>query len=226
MKTPFKLVLASTLSVLLFSTYGCKKNDVPSGPNDLGGETNIPLTEVGSTSSLYMSVNGINLPTAEMTVTTNDDGIVRYHAEMDLTGDPDSALYADLIPEEYKDENGMIVGDFEFKVTSEGWQDFFQSNKPWTIVKYDDGVGTEYPLTTDRGVELKRTVTEKTGEDDWPLGFYLIKTSKVEEENPPYMKEASKITYRANHRFGLVYIEIELKDGNTAAVEILPWHLL
>lgn len=220
-----KKVLAMMILPLFFTISACKK-DVPNGPNDLGGETNIPLTQVGSVSSIYITINGVNLPSAEMTVTRNDDGIVTYHAEMDLTGDPDSAMYADLIPPEYKDENGMIVGDFEFKITSEGMQDFFQSNKPWTIVKYDDGVGTEYPLTTDRGQELVRTVTEKTGEDDWPLGFYYIKTSKVEEENPPYMKEAAKITYRANHRFGIVYMEVLLKDGNRAAVEVVPWFLL
>ena len=69
-------------------------------------------------------------------------------------------------------------------------------------------------------------VPEKTGEDDWPLGFYYIKTSKVEELNPPYIKEAERIVYRANHRFGLVYLEIQLKDGNNAAIEIVPWFLL
>ena len=225
MKSIKRIALGSVLLAGLVVTNGCKK-DVPSGPNDLGGETNIPLTEVGSTSSVYLTFNGNNLPGAEMTVTKRENGIVSYHVVMDLTNSPDSALFADLIPAEYQDEEGRIVGDFDFKITSDGIQDFFQSSKPWTVVKYDDPVGTQYPLTTDRGEELVRTVTEKTGEDDWPLGFFYIKTSKVEEENPPYMKEAAKVSYRANHRFGLVYIEVELKDGNTAAVEILPWHLL
>ncbi len=222
MKKIFSIALTA---VLLTSLNSCKKDD-PEGPNDLGGETNIELTQVGNESSLYIEIGGINLPGGTMTVTANNGGIVTYHAFVDLTGSPDSALIASLVPAEYKTPDGNIQGDFNFKITSEGVQDYFQQNQPWTIVKYADEVGAEYPFTNLNGETTVRRVTEKTGEDDWPMGFLYIKTSKVEQVLPTSDEVASKITYRANHKFGLVYIEVELKNGSTAKLDIYPWFML
>ncbi len=223
MKKIFSIALTA---VLLTSLNSCKK-DSPEGPNDLGGETNIELTQVGNVSSAYMKFGSMNLPSGEMTVTSNDNGIVTYHMFVDLTGSPDSAMLAGVIPDSYKDADGNVSTEFTFKITSEGVQDIFKRDRPWTIVKYDDEVGTTYPFTTDNGTELVRTITEKTGQDDWPMGFMYIKTSKVEQLLPPTDKTAEKITFRANHKFGLVYIELQLKNGGgTASIDIVPWFLL
>ncbi len=222
MKKIFSITL---IAALLTSLNSCKKDD-PKGPNDLGGETNIELTQVGNESSVYINVGGINVNTGTITVIANNDGIVTYHGVVDLTGHPDSALISALVPAEYKTPDGKIEGDFNLKITSEGVQDFMQENKPWTVVKYADGVGAEYPFTNIYGETSKRTVTEKTGQDDWPMGFLYIKTSKVEHYLPESDQVASKITYRANHKFGLVYIEVELKNGSTATMDIFPWFML
>lgn len=223
MKKIFSLAL---VAALLTSLNSCKKDD-PEGPNDLGGETNIELTQVGNVSSAYMKFGNMDLPSGEMTVTSNDNGIVTYHMFVDLTGSPDSAMLAGVIPDEYKDADGNVSTEFTFKITSEGVQDIFKRDRPWTIVKYDDGVGTTYPFTTDNGTELVRTITEKTGQDDWPMGFMYIKTTKVEQMLPPTDKTAEKITFRANHKFGLVYIELQLKNGGgTASIDIIPWFML
>ncbi|MFN8321026.1 MAG: hypothetical protein U0T74_00085 [Chitinophagales bacterium] len=226
MKILNRISLAALTICFVLLTDSCKKNDTPNGPNDLGGETNIPLTQVGSVTSVYIKINGVNMPNGEMTVTNNSNGIVKYHMVIDLNGQADSALLAGLTPAEYQDGNGHLVTDLTLKITSEGIQDYSQGDKPWTIVKYEDNVGATYPFTTDKGKNLLRTVTEKTGVDEWPLGFYYIKTSKVEEIDPPSIKEADHIIYRANHKFGLVYAEIHLKDGNTASISLLPWFLM
>lgn len=223
MKKIFSLAL---VAALLTSLNSCKKDD-PEGPNDLGGETVIELTQVGNVSSAYMKFGIMDLPSGEMTVTSNNKGVVTYHMFVDLTGSPDSAMLAGVIPDEYKDANGNVSTEFTFKITSEGVQDIFKRDRPWTIVKYNDGVGTTYPFTTDNGTELVRTITEKTGQDDWPMGFMYIKTTKVEQLLPPDDKTAEKITFRANHKFGLVYIELQLKNGGgTASIDIIPWFML
>ena len=225
MKSAKKMIYAVVLMALFAGAGSCKK-ETTEGPNDLGGDTNIQLTQVGNVSSTYMTFGGASLPQGTMTVTHNDGGIVTYHLYIDLTGRPDSAALSALVPASYKDGNGHVVTDFKFKITSEGIQDYFNHERPWTVVKYADAVGTVYPYTSNNGTHQERTVTEKTGLDDWPMGMLYIKTSKVEEVMPANDKTASKITFRANHKFGLVYVEVQLKNGQTATINIIPWFML
>lgn len=221
-----RLAFAMSAIVLLTHTSSCKK-DKNNGPNDLGGDTNIPLTQVGNESSVYLTIGAAGTSiNGTMTVTKNEDGIVTYKLLADLTGNSDSTLIAALVPAEYKDNQGRISGEFKFKITSEGIQDYFHSNKPFTVVKYNDNVGDSYSVTTNNGNTLTRTVIEKTGIDEWPLGFLYIKTIAVEQDVPASDELLEKITYRANHRFGLVYIKANLKNGQTVEAKIMPWFLL
>lgn len=221
-----RIRVATVIAAVVLLVSGCKKNETPNGPNDLGGETDIPLTKVGSVTSFYVKMNGVEMPSGEMTVTSNNNGVVNYRLVVDLHGRPDSAFLAGLAPAEYNDGNGHLTADLKLKITSEGIQDYSQGDKPWTIVKYDDNVGDTYPYTTNQGRTLVRTVTEKTGLDDWPFGFFNIKTIKVEEVDPPNVKDASKIVFRANHKFGLVYAELQMRDGTVLNIELIPWFLL
>jgi hypothetical protein len=61
------------------------------------------------------------------------------------------------------------------------------------------------------------TFVEKTGVDDYGYGFMLIKVIKVEED-PSYLSGGGieKITYVANHRFGLVGLKFTFGDGTSA----------
>ena len=60
----------------------------------------------------------------------------------------------------------------------------------------------------------KRKVVARSSEDDYSYGFFNIKVIKVEEDLN--MMGVSKITYWANHKFGLVGIEFKLDDNTTA----------
>jgi hypothetical protein len=64
-------------------------------------------------------------------------------------------------------------------------------------------------------------VVAKTGVDDYPYGFMLIKVIQV-EETPNYLKTTgiSKITYVANHKFGLVGVKFTLDDGSNVTFPI------
>ena len=74
----------------LFAANSCKKD---SGPNVLGGETNIPLTQKDSVTDIYFTVNGgSSLPGASIKVLSNDNGMVTYGATVDLNAYPDSVV--------------------------------------------------------------------------------------------------------------------------------------
>ena len=83
---------------------------------------------------------------------------------------------------------------------------------------YDCKVGDEYNFTTADGKKVSRKVVAKSTEDDFPYGFYYIKTIDVEQNsNIPGVK---KIEYKLNHKFGLVYIAMVMEDGTTISSNI------
>ena len=83
------------------------------------------------------------------------------------------------------------------------------------LINYNSNVGDTYPIGSTGRV---RTVVSKTGVDDYPYGFYLIKTIQV-ESNRLGLRSAtgvSKITYIANHKFGMVGVKVTFTDGSSA----------
>ncbi len=122
----FSLLLAVVLTI-----NSCKKNN---DPNVLGGDTNIPLTQKDSVTSLYFTVNGgTSLPGATIKVISNDNGMVTYGATVDLNAYPDSVVSAltTMVPELISYYNpkdltwslspsGIITVQFKLKITSEG----------------------------------------------------------------------------------------------------------
>ncbi len=228
MKTKWVFYLGFLLLAVFLT---CSKDD--NDPNSLGGDTNIALTAVNSETSVFGSYQGLNVSGGKITVKSNDKGLVTYEAVVDLNQFPDSLkLKALTIMGQvfayynFSDTSYSITPDnklkfqFQLKITSEGYMDFFTEGKPWVIGKYGDGVGTKYTVTNDNGEELVREVTEKTGNDDWPFGFYLIKTSKIEHVAPADNPAFEKVTYRINHRFGLVYVEYLLRDGTVLRLNV------
>ncbi|MFN8259979.1 MAG: hypothetical protein U0X41_03465 [Chitinophagales bacterium] len=209
----------------ILAIFSCKKDDL----GKLGGETDLELTKVGRESSVYVETNGGEVPEMFMTVVSNDNGNVTYKVVVDFTGNPDSAAIVPLIPANLKDAQNRANFEVKLRITSEGIQDYINdASKPFTLVKYDSNVGDSYSFTTSDGVKITRTVTEKTGVDDFPFGMMYIKTTKVEQTtfNPVMGALVSKITYRANHKFGLVYMEASMKNGNTMKIYIYPWFLM
>lgn len=86
-----------------------------------------------------------------------------------------------------------IVGDkvsasnFKFKLTDEGFE-CLTGPGAGVMVKYASNSGDTYPIGSTGKV---RTVVAKTGVDDYPYGFMLIKVIEV-EENPSYLLGASR----------------------------------
>jgi hypothetical protein len=230
------VVMASLVLLSLISLDSCKKND---DPNVLTGDTNIPLTPVNAVTTVYTTVNGTSQPgSMSMTVLSNNNGTVTYGAAFDLNSYPDSVklMLATILPQAisyYNPQNvtwnisasGQLNVQYTLKVTSEGMQNYFVDGKPWTV-RYADGVGTKYTVTRTNGDVLTATVTEKTGVDDFPFGFLLIKTSKLEYLAPASDPVISKVTYRVNHKFGLVYLKVEGKAGRVLELSLFPYFLM
>ena len=187
------------------------------GSNDLGGDPDTPLGAVGAQySSGSVTIGGVSYDAdATATIIANDNGKVTMDVVADLTSDPVFAPYLDLIPDDVKNSEGVIETQIEAKITTKGIQDTFNvDGELHTLVKFDAAVGDTYTLDKSDGKTITRTVTARSDEDDFPYGFYNIKTITVEQDSR--IPGIEKIVYRANHKFGIVFVEFFAEDGSSA----------
>jgi hypothetical protein len=205
------------LAILSFSSCSLFEGD-----NDLGGDTDLAINQVGNTFSTSGAINGtyVNV-TSSITVTQSDKGVAKMAVVADLMNYPELAKFNDLIPAVYKDSQGRVNTEMKFKITSEGIQDYANlDGDAFTMVKYDCKVGDTYKLKKSDGKTITRTVTAKSTEDDFSWGWLLIKTITVEQDSR--IPGVSKIVYRFNHKFGLVYAEVVAEDGSKVSSLIFP----
>ncbi|MBK9247239.1 MAG: hypothetical protein IPM69_03785 [Ignavibacteria bacterium] len=114
-----------------------------------------------------------------------------------------------------------LKAEYKVKITSEGIQEYFSNaSEPHTLVKYDWSVGNVYEFTNSEGVKVKRTVISKSTKDDYPLGFFNVKVIQVEETKVDPLLD--KITYIANHKFGLIAVLVKSKNGKESLLSIFP----
>lgn len=216
-----KNLIAILLLVFLpFFFISCDKDDNDSNdPNTINGESNIGINTVGNTFGASVKIGNDYYSVGDsIYIVSNNNGMITLKVKADLTQIPALSTINDAIPSSYKDQNGKVDVNLTFKSTSEGIQDygfFNKSGKYHTIAKYDAAVGDTYPLKKDDGTEIVRTVTERTDENDFPYGIFNIKTIKVEED--PKIPGIKNITYRVNHKYGLVWFQIEMEDGSKAS---------
>lgn len=208
------------IPIISFSFGACKVNDSDStnDPNTLGGDANVGMGQVGNTASFGGAAIGskyINFA-SEMEILKNDNGVVTIRMTADLSKDPALAAINNWIPKSVKDSTGKISTQFKAKITADGVQTYFLGENPHTLVKYGDAVGQKYSATLSDGVTYTRAITAKSDADDYPYGFYNIKTMTVEQTDTK-MAGIKKIIFRVNHKFGLVNITFVADDGSTAS---------
>jgi len=226
MRKPLSFLLGGLLCATVLFTPSCD-DDETLDANDIGGDVNIPLTEVGSESTMYITMGGVELPPAEMTVLSRVNGRVTFGIVMDITDHPYEDVIRSVVRDQHFDANGNLNTAIDMKFTSEGIVDYEFTDKPWVVGKYADGVGAQYTVESSDGLVRTRTVTEKTGVDEWPLVFWYIKTSEITQDFSMEDNEhVEKVTFRINHRFGLVNMGVHLRTGEHVDVDIVPWHLL
>ncbi|MEZ5070436.1 MAG: hypothetical protein R2751_05590 [Bacteroidales bacterium] len=180
---------------------GCSKDSIKSLGDDISPMSNVGVT-VSSTSTNISGVSNIS-----GSVTGLDDGVSIYTGTATITNDNFKNILTNF-PGTEVDGNTVTIEGLEFKQTTEGIASI-NGLAEGIIVKYDAEVGDTYK--TEDG---ERTVVSRSSEDDYYYGFYMIKVIQVEET--PEKFGVKKITYWANHRFGLVGIEFTFDDGSTA----------
>jgi hypothetical protein len=221
-----KLRILALLFALVLTGCDLFESDPPVDTyNVVEGENSVAMTEVGNTFTIWAALDdtltGAKVDTCY--ITKNQNGIISIRVRINIK-DVDT-LYKKFIPKEYMNGTDTIDQEFKLKITSEGIQDYYYSkgdeSKPFTIVKHSWDVGKKWSFTTPDGKTIHREITEKTGKDDWPMGFFFIKTTKIEETNPG-VEGITRATYRTNHRFGLVYVEYELVTGQKLTIDMIP----
>jgi hypothetical protein len=219
--------------------------------NTLGGETAVDFAEKGDTFSLGLwsepYIAGLANLRDSVVITSNENGIVTTFISMRFDSTfaraLDTALGIENLPtvgknaliETFRRRFGATIDTadkakmrIEFttktKVTTEGIQEFMSSggdlSKPFTVVKYGSNVGDRYTFTDTDGNNLVREVTYKSTSDDYQFGFINIKVVKVDQTGFPGI---SRATFYANHRFGLVNVDVVSQAGKKLEMGVYPW---
>lgn len=200
-------------SIMLFA---CNKNNKDSdNSTTLGGDGNLAANAVGYTYSTSSNIPGVTANLIKVLSNNNGDVTVQVKATLPNPGN----TLTNLIPANLKDASGNLDMTFKFKNTTEGILDYTNlDGKPFVVVKYDANVGEKYTLTKSNGVTITRTVTSKSTTDDYPYGFFNIKVMKVDQDSR--IPGISRIRYIANHKFGLVGVELLMEDGGTYTINV------
>jgi hypothetical protein len=215
------VVLGCTFFLSLLLSCGLFDQGDEGGANSIGGSTDIALGQVGNEFTPgSITIGATSYPiSASMKILSNADGMVTMQVTADtanISNIPALKQLYDAVPDDLKDATGKISTQLKFKMTSEGMLDYVNMDeKPHTLVKYDCKPGDSYSVSKSSGKTLTRTVLSKSTTDDFPYGFFYIKT--IEIEQPMSFPGIRKFKYRANHKFGIVWVEAELEDGSKAS---------
>lgn len=208
-----KAVKIFALIALGFFFLACDKEE-SNDPNSLGGDVKTEISNVGDEFGLGVRIGNdyVNL-NDQIVVKSNNNGLVTLNVKANVSSAPKIKQLLDKIPVNVYDNQGNVDIDVQFKVTTAGIQDFFNKDKKaHTLVKYDAKVGDQYKMTKSDGKTITRTVTARSDVDDFPYGFWYIKTITIEQDSR--IPGIQKFVFRANHKFGIVYAEIYLEDGS------------
>ncbi|MBE0644257.1 MAG: hypothetical protein IH600_09270 [Bacteroidetes bacterium] len=246
------LSIPSAALVLLIALSLSTCSDDATNPNDLGGDTNLELTQVGQLFPISLSSpdnpgSVLSDLKDSIVITRNDGGIVTFHAVVAVdtafvrgleTELGIATLNADLrhaILETYVNRFNVVVDstdknnitlttDARLKVTSEGIQEFVSS-----------GGDLSRPFTI---VKYNANVG-----DTWTFtnqeGIAVTRTVAYKSTTDDYQigfwylkvikveetKEdpvMEKITYVTNHKYGLVGVEATTKTGKQLKVIVFP----
>jgi hypothetical protein len=204
MKKLFGFLLGLSIIMFFGSCEGIFNDDELKGDQSPMGEVGVT---VSSSSAEISGVSNFNAVVAGL-----KDGVSTYTGSATVTNAYLKNLLSNIPGIEISGD--VVTGtDIEFKNTKEGVE-FLTGPTKGIWVKYDSKVGDTYPVGSTGNV---RTVVSKTGVDDYSYGFFLIKVVKV-EEIPTSLKSTgiTKITYIANHKYGLVGVNFEFDDGSSA----------
>lgn len=196
------------MTLTVFSLLCKKKTDENTS---IGGDQS-PMGVVGTiVNSSSAPISGVSNFTG--TVTTLSSGVSTYSGSATVTNPLFKNMLANA-PQIIISGDNVSTTSVQAKSTVEGIESV-AGLRPGILVKYASEPGDTYPIANSGDV---RTVVSKSTTDDYPYGFYMIKVMKIEEPVTGALKSSGliKITYWANHRFGLVGVQFDFSDGTSA----------
>jgi len=214
MKKQFLLLFLILFSAMIL-VQGCKKDsdDKNDSGTSLGGDPS-PMGDVGTLVYSLAGSNGIGAISAS--VVASNDGISTYSGSCEVTNDDFKSMLAE-VPGITVTGNNVVASGVKIKQTTEGIESYI-STAPGIIVKYASAVGDTYPVGS---TGINRKVISKSTPDDYYYGGIMIKVIQVEEPMTGLKSLAvTKITYIANHRFGLVGIKYNFNDGSNLVLPL------
>ena len=207
-----KFFIITSLAVMSACFISCEKEDETDNNTAITGAQS-PMGQVGTEiNSSSVEIEGVS--NFQGVVVSLSDGISSYNGSCIVTNAGLKNMLAN-VPQLTIKGDTVIAKDIRAKSTVEGIQ-VYNGLRPGVLVNYNSSVGTSYPITNSSDV---RTVMSKSTTDDYPYGFMFIKVMKIEEPFSGALKSTtgiSKITYWANHRFGLVGIRFDYNDGSSS----------
>jgi hypothetical protein len=211
MKKLFVILLGISVSVFCLS---CEKILDKEDANELKGDQS-PMGEVGViVSSGSAEIAGVSNFSA--VVTELKDGVSTYTASAKVTNTFIKNMVSGF-PGVTINGDDVTITNLKMQQTTEGIK-CLTGPGAGVLVKYDSKVGDTYPVGN---TGKERKVVSKTGKDDYPYGFFLIKTIQV-ETTPIDMKSGGiqKITYIANHKFGMVGVKVDFDDETSVTFPV------
>lgn len=186
---------------------GCEKDDSTSISGDMS-----PMGEVGVTvSGPSGSIAGVSNIEAEVVEVNN--GISTLVGSATVTNPVIKNLLQNLPYVSFSGD--VITATADVKVATDGIE-LMDGSLAGVIVNYSSNVGDEYKIN---GSSKTRKVFKHSTDDDYPYGFYYIKVVGVEEPTLDF-EGIQSLKYYANHRFGIVGVDITFDDASTVICPI------
>lgn len=212
MKNVIKLLVFFALGVFNMS---CSNSSDSSSSTDLTGSQSAMGLAGVTVSSSSAEIAGVSDFSA--VVSKLENGISSYTAQATVTNPLIKNMIANF-PGVVINGDAVSISNLQVQQTSDGIK-CITGPFAGILVKYDANVGDTFATGTSGKV---RKVVSKTGVDDYPYGIYLIKTIQVEStvNETSRMSGITKITYVANHKFGMVGVKVDFEDGTNATFPI------
>ena len=215
-KTKSHGLLLIAVSLLLSSCNIFGGGSGSSGTDPLSGD----LSPMGAVGNTFEMSNTSGMSNMFMGVIEREGSVSTIQSTVTLT----NPSYLEIVKAvESSVPNMQVNGNnvsllSNVRVTSKGIQNVYENGKKsFSLVEYDAKVGDTYKIKLPAGT-ITRKVIRKSNEDDYFWGFMNIKVIEVEEKSPT--PGISKVVYYANHRFGLVGVDVHFEDGSKAMANI------
>lgn len=208
MKTSLLLFVVLTLALC-----SCKKEDL-----SLSG-TPSAIGAVGNELSFTHNIPGIGGITAA--ITSIDDGVSTISATFEVTNDDFLAIItevASLYPAHLTVTGNSVSSSMKARFTTDGIAWVHDSGEELVVCKYDAEVDDEWTMKVD-GKNVRHKVSEKSSEDDYEWGFWLLKVVTMNATGYG-LPGLNRVEYISNHRFGPVGVKGYLSDGSSLEAAI------